>query len=311
MIGSSRHRNLRGPRRCHVPRSLDRQTGHEGFDTTPRSRGHRRHRRRHRRSARGRHRRRGRAGLERRGPRPAPGRRPGAVRRTRRVHVQPGPAGAVRVRRARTGRCGPRGSTPAPAASPSCTGAAALHGGALHRFPGGPLDSLRTTLLTAREKVCGSRRCSPRCGEPTRPARTASRWLGLARRAGRDRSRAPAARGARPGRAPTSTRRSSSPPVPPWRTPSSASARACGTSTVAGSRSSTSCSPSPPAAGSPSAAPPRPRCDRPLADGSRSPPPTAPPIRAETAVIAAGGPDAGGIAPRRDPRVVGRRSRRR
>jgi phytoene dehydrogenase-like protein len=36
---------------------------------------------------------------------------------------------------------------------PVLTGAAALHGGALHRFPGGPLDSLRTTLLTAREKV--------------------------------------------------------------------------------------------------------------------------------------------------------------
>ena len=40
---------------------------------------------------------------------------------------------------------------------PTLAGAAAIHRGVLHRFPGGPMDSVRTTLLTTGEKAQVSR----------------------------------------------------------------------------------------------------------------------------------------------------------
>jgi phytoene dehydrogenase-like protein len=62
---------------------------------------------------------------------------------------------------------------------PQLGGALAIAGGEVHRFPGGPLDSARTTLLTAREKVQVSRALAAlwRADGRSTDGRTVSEWL--------------------------------------------------------------------------------------------------------------------------------------
>ena len=55
----------------------------------------------------------------------------------------------------------------------------AVAGGRLHRFPAGPLDSLRTTLLSAREKVALSSALAAlwRADGPDAASLTLAEWL--------------------------------------------------------------------------------------------------------------------------------------
>ncbi|WP_426574172.1 NAD(P)-binding protein [Aquihabitans sp. McL0605] len=62
---------------------------------------------------------------------------------------------------------------------PAMAGAVAIHGGRVHRFPGGPLDSARTTLLSPREKLAAGAALAAvwRADEATTAGRTVGAWL--------------------------------------------------------------------------------------------------------------------------------------
>lgn len=67
---------------------------------------------------------------------------------------------------------------------PILAGAAAIHGGAVHRFPGGPVESLRTTLLTGSEKAQVSRLLAALWRAGTDEPGTVAGWLDRQRATG-------------------------------------------------------------------------------------------------------------------------------